>query len=448
MTARAAPAGSCAMARSPRASVAPTAPHRTPATSRIASSFWRTVRWNLCRATIIVPALLLIGITHAATVSGPQLALVTVGPGDLYWERFGHDAIIVNDPAARQPLIYNYGAFDFQQKDFILNFARGHMQYRLIAEPIDAEIATYVAEGRSVTVQMLNFTPTQARQLAEFLAWNARPANARYRYDYFINNCATKVRDALNDALGGALERQFSRVRTHHTDRFDAVRLISPDFWMALGMDAALGPSSDRSLNLWQDSFVPMVLSRALRHVVVRDAHGDTRPLVSDEQVVFPGRLPPAPAAPPDLRLPFLVVGSAFAALLLWLARGESRFHRVSFALLAVTWWLVCGLSGVVLAALWGFTDHWAAWDNENLLLLDPLCLILPVIWWRAPRVARWLATLIAAAALISLIIRTLPGLYERDLAFVALTAPVHLLLAGLTWRQRFVTRFAANALP
>jgi len=104
---------------------------------------------------IIVPGLLLVGITHAATVSTPQLALVTVGPGRTYWERFGHDAIVVNEPSARQPIIYNY--------------------------------------ERSVTVQMLNLTPAQARQLAAFLAWNARPQNARYRYDHFINNCATKV---------------------------------------------------------------------------------------------------------------------------------------------------------------------------------------------------------------------------------------------------------------
>lgn len=378
-------------------------------------------------------------------LSAPKVALVTFGPGRLYWERFGHNAIIVDDPAAGGRVAYNYGVFDFQEEHFLLNFALGHMHYSLDAEPLDADLETYEAEGRSVTVQMLNLTPTQARQLADFLAWNAQPQNADYRYDYFVNNCSTKVRDALNRAVGGAIERQLARRQAPHTYRFDAVRLVSPDFWFAVGMDMGLGPSADRPLNLWQETFVPMVLSRALRDVAVRDANGDTVPLVSDEEVVLPGTLPPAPAAPFDLRLPSLAAGLGLAALLLWLAHGKRRLHRVSFALLAVAWWLICGLSGLLLAGMWGLSDHWAAWRNENLLLLDPLCLILPVVWWRARRSACVLATAIAVAALISLIIRMVPGLFQGNLAFIALTAPVQLALAVLAWRQRSVAVIAGR---
>jgi hypothetical protein len=253
------------------------------------------------------------------------------------------------------------------------------------------------------------------------------------------------VRDALNRALSGALERQLARRSAPHTYRFDAVRLISPDFWLALGMDMGFGPKGDIPLSLWQESFVPMVLSRALDAVAVRDANGQILPLVSDEQVVEPGRLPPAPAAPRDLRLPFLVLGIGLAALLLWLAHGKSRLYRASFALLAVAWWLICGLTGLVLAGMWGLTDHWATWDNENLLLFNPACLVLPAVWWRAPRIARSLVTLIAAAALISLIVRMLPGLYQGNLAFIALTVPVHLVLAVLAWRQFQVAGIGAH---
>jgi Domain of unknown function (DUF4105) len=377
-----------------------------------------------------------------------KVALVTFGPGPLYWERFGHNAIIIDNPAAGTRMAYNYGVFDFQEERFLLNFALGHMHYSLGADPLDVDLATYVSEGRSVTVQMLNLTPAQARQLAAFLAWNAQPQNAVYRYDYLVNNCSTKVRDALNRALDGALERQLARRSAPHTYRFDAVRLISPDFWFALGMDMGFGPKGDIPLSLWQESFVPMVLSRALDAVTVRDANGQTLPLVSDEQVVEPGRLPPAPAAPRDLRLPFLAIGLGLAALLLWLAQGEGRFYRASFGLLAVAWWLICGFTGLVLAGMWGLTDHWATWDNENLLLLNPACLVLPAVWWRAPRIARSLVTLIAAAALISLIVRLLPGLYQGNLAFIALTVPVHVVLAVLAWRQFWAAGIGAHRDP
>ena len=187
------------------------------------------------------------------------------------------------------------------------------------------------------------------------------------------------------------------------------------------------------------------MLSRALDAVAVRDANGQILPLVSVGKSSNPETAACARGGPRDLRLPFLAVGIGLAALLLWLAHGKSHLYRTSFALLAVAWWLICGLTGLVLAGMWGLTDHWAAWDNENLLLLNPLCLILPTVWWRAPRIACRLATLIAAAALISLIVRALPGLYQGNLAFVALTVPVHLVLAVLAWRQCRVTRIAAH---
>jgi len=384
-------------------------------------------------------------VAPADPLSAPKVALVTIGPGRIYWERFGHNGLIVDDPATGTRIVYNYGAFDFQQQHFLRNFALGRMRYSLIDEPLEADLAIYAAEGRSVTVQILNLTPAQARQLAAFLAWNAQPQNATYRYDYFVNNCSTKVRDALDRVLGGALQRQLAQRRAPHTFRFDAVRLISPDFWLALGGDAVLGPNADRPLSLWQEGFVPMVLSGALRDVVVSAANGAVLPLVSDEEVVLGARLPPAPAAPRDLRLPFLAVGMGLAALLFLLAHGKSRLYRASFALVAVAWWLMCGFTGLVLAALWGLSDHWAIWENENLLLFDPVCLLLLLLWWRAPRIARSLATLIAAAALFGLIIRTLPGLYQANLAFIAVAIPVHLVLAVLAWRQRPVAGMAVR---
>jgi len=371
------------------------------------------------------------------SVRAPEVALVTFGPGQLYWERFGHNAIVIDDPAGGGRVAYNYGVFDFRENRFLRNFALGHMHYSLDAESLDEDLATYAAEGRSITVQILNLAPDQARRLAEFLTWNAQPQNAGYEYDYFLNNCSTKVRDALSRALGGAVERQLKGRPAPHTYRFDVTRLMSPDFWFAVGMEVGLGPSADIPLSLWQESFVPMVLSRALRDVALRDASGNSLPLVSDEEVVLRAKVPLEPSAPLSLEFPFLAVGIGLTTLLGWIAHRKGGPHRRSFALLAVAWWLVCGFTGLALAALWGFSSHWAAWANENLLLFDPLCLVLPFVWWRTPRAACWLATFIAIAAMSSLVIRLLPGLYQSNLAFIALAVPVHVGLAILAWRGR-----------
>src|SRR5512146_1483954 len=54
-----------------------------------------------------------------------RVDLYTYGPGDIYWERFGHDALVLTDLGDGQAIAFNYGLFDFNQKDFFYNFARG-----------------------------------------------------------------------------------------------------------------------------------------------------------------------------------------------------------------------------------------------------------------------------------------------------------------------------------
>jgi hypothetical protein len=363
-----------------------------------------------------------------------SISLVTFGPGDIYWERFGHDAILVRygDGSA---VTFNYGMFDFEQKNFMLNFARGYMNYRMAANHLRGDLYFYNREGRWAQEQKLNLTPQQRATLAEFLEWNAQPENMNYRYDYFLSNCATKVRDALDMTLGGALKKQLEAVPTPYSYRYDAVRLISPDFLAGAGMDLALGPTAEHPLNLWQESFVPMVLMQALRQVKVSDAAGHEQPLVSGEEQLLQARIPDDPKQPPDWRLPFLLAGLGLAAALLllnWLRRLFAA--RLAFAVLSTTLSLVYGLAGLVVLAMWTLTQHWGGWHNENLLLLNPLCLLLLPAWassaraqWRPSRFAlrlTWIITLLAAA---SLLLRLIPVCYQANLPWIFLLLPPQL---------------------
>ena len=38
-----------------------------------------------------------------------KVSLITYGPGETYWERFGHDAIELRDVASGQAINFNYG---------------------------------------------------------------------------------------------------------------------------------------------------------------------------------------------------------------------------------------------------------------------------------------------------------------------------------------------------
>jgi len=228
---------------------------------------------------LVLLALFSSGDAHAqgtATTDPPganlDVSLFTFGPGEEVWERFGHNAIQIRDRSSGEAVLYNYGIFDFGQKNFFVNFARGLMTYRIAAgDPAD-ELPVYVAEGRWIVEQKLNLTPAQRAQLAGFLANNARPENAEYRYDYFRANCSTRVRDALDAAAGGAIKAQTIAPSRGFTYRIDADRLMRPDPLVMLAMDAGLGPYADQRLSNWDESFVPMELMRHMREVQHREA--------------------------------------------------------------------------------------------------------------------------------------------------------------------------------
>lgn len=376
--------------------------------------------------------------TAVAEPPAPAISLLSFGPGEVYWQRFGHNALLVQDAGGSR--VYNYGMFDFQQENFFLNFARGHMTYRLDVQSLPQTLRSYQAESRWVYQQQLNLDAAQARELAAFLAWNAQPENADYRYDYFLSNCSTRVRDALDAVLDGALRRQLEPQQASTSYRFEATRLMAPIPALMAGMDLVMGPAGDPPINLWQQSFVPMVLMDAVRDLKIEDARGE-RPLVLREGWVLQSERYPEPSQPLALWWPFGLAGLLLALLLVALdAARNVTAARWSFALLASLSMLVAGLGGLVLAAVWGLTEHWVMWRNANLLLFSPLCLLLlPVFMlsarrgWRAPRWASLLSRLLLAGAVLALLLWLSPG-PQRNLAWIALLLPLH---AAIAWSLR-----------
>ena len=140
--------------------------------------------------------------------------LMTMGPGKRVWERFGHNAIWIHDPVSGTDQAYNYGLFDFRQQNFLLRFIQGRMWYWMQGFPAQSYVEPYRRANRSVWVQELEMPPGARRELQEFLEWNERPENRFYHYDYYRDNCSTRVRDALDRALGGRIREQTPRTRS------------------------------------------------------------------------------------------------------------------------------------------------------------------------------------------------------------------------------------------
>ena len=374
-----------------------------------------------------------------------DVSLLTFGPGEEVWERFGHNAIEIRNRASGDAILYNYGIFDFAQENFFVNFARGLMTYRIAAgDPAD-ELPVYVAEGRWIVQQDLDLLPAQRVKLAEFLAQNALPQNANYRYDYFTANCSTRVRDALDAALGGAIRAQTIAPSRGFTYRMDADRLMSPDPFIMLAMDAGLGPFADQRLTYWAESFVPMEFMRHMRDVRVKGEDGTLRPLVAAERRLAAARVDDPPEVPPDWV--WRAAGAGVLAALILLAVASLRAHALARALLAVSGSavaVVLGLGGSVLIALWMLTDHVSAWRNENILLFNPLCLLLLPAWigafrarWRPSRFAARTGLAIAACAALALFIKIFPAFPQDNRLWIALLLPLHFGFAIILSRAR-----------
>jgi len=396
----------------------------------------RHITFALC----IAISWLLASPTHASVANAPaanlEIALITYGPGETYWERFGHDALQVRDTVSGESVNFNYGEFDFDQENFFLNFARGRMNYMMGAALSDIDESYYVETGRSITRQRLALSPAQAGALRDFLLWNLRPENSHYGYDYYVDNCATRVRNALDQVLGGALKAQLAARPGGMTYRQQTLRLMSNQPALMLLLDLGLGPYADHPLTLWQESFIPMVFQRAVESVRVDDGKGGLQPLVSGSRIVSANRLDAPPANAPDLRGPLALAGLAIAALML-LAR---RFWPIGFTLLGTLYALAAGIVGLVLLVLWTLTAHHSAWANANLLLFNPLAWLLLPPLWRARRgtppsrfidgviVLQLLATIVAVA------LHLLPGVVQQNQPWLLFALPIWPMLA---WRLR-----------
>jgi hypothetical protein len=323
-----------------------------------------------------------------------QVFVMTMGPGDHPFLRFGHDAIWIRDHAARTDKVYNFGTFRFDSPRLILDFLGGRLSYWLSVSPLPRVIAEYTHENRDIVVQELALSPAKKAELRAALDVNARPENRRYKYDYFLDNCSTRVRDAVDRVAGGVLYASSGRQPGRMTLREHALRMTAQPFWLYLSLDLVLGPKVDQPISQWAEMFLPAELAHGLDAVDLQGGTGDPalltrggqprktpaepfRVLVSGQAQLFRADRPPIAANPPSRVPAFLfwgvVVGLLFAALG-W-GGTRTRWARIPFGVVLALWGLATGFVGTFLVYAWMLTDHVVAHRNQNILLCAPWAL-------------------------------------------------------------------------
>ena len=304
-----------------------------------------------------------ITLTEASKVS-----LVTCGSGEELYEAFGHTAIRVYDPSLGFDAVYNYGTFDFNQPNFYWNFVQGRSLYMLAVNRYSNFIRAYEHYNRSVREQFLNLTLEQKQALLDKLTWNAKKENRDYLYDYFFDNCSTRPRDVILEAINVPIEFDS----THSGDERLSIRQLTDVFivkkqpWGDLGIDLCLGAVIDDPATAMQYMYLPEKLEEAFDHAyVVKDE--ERIPLVGEKQTTFQAATVVKEKSwfvPQIVFVAFLL----FSAVFLTIFRAAKRSTRIYDGLIFMITSFI-GFNGIF---LWFFTNHFSADYNWNILWALP----------------------------------------------------------------------------
>ncbi len=310
--------------------------------------------------------------------SDARISILTCNPGEEVYSMYGHSAIRVTDPAQNLDAVFNYGVFSFDSPDFIYRFAKGQTDYLMMGQRFKSFIPEYEKERRSVYEQVLNLSPEGKNKLYQALMENNRPENRMYRYNFFMDNCATRVRDMIERNVGDPV--RFDE--NHATESYrELIKLYHHSFrWLDLGIDLLVGKKADEPVSAYGQMFLPDFLKDQFAKAEIT-IDGTKQPLVLETHTLLEY---PNSKLNSDWPWPLLV-----SALLFLLVAGISvrAFLRkqntdwLDYWLLAVT-----GLAGLIIGWFTLYSEHPAMSPNYNLLWAFPLNLFFAFVW----RVKKW----------------------------------------------------------
>ena len=315
-----------------------------------------------------------------------EVSLLTADPGTELYSSFGHSAIRLREigPDGRD-LVFNFGTFDFDTPNFYGKFATGKLNYMLSVVPYDRFIIEYDYYKRGLREQVLDLNQEQKDFLLQHLDAQYAPERRFYKYDFFYNNCATKIRDAFDIAMGEQLVWSDS-VKEEKTFRNLIDEFVLPLPWADFGIDLALGAVIDRPATELEKQFLPTYMEQAFANATIVE-NGVSRPLVKQSRVLleYPKEEGQQSLLNPTVIFWFLVV--LFAALTLYGFKKGKLMKGLDVALFGSV-----GILGLVVAFLWFFTDHSATIWNWNILWAFPGHLVL--VWGLLARPnATWISS-------------------------------------------------------
>lgn len=304
-----------------------------------------------------------------------RVSLLTCSPGEEVYALFGHTAIRVVDEAAGLDVVFNYGLFSFDEPNFIWRFVLGETDYLLGAIDYEYFLGEYAIRGSGVTEQVLNLDDEQAARLMNALVVNSMPANRKYRYNFFFNNCTTKARDKIFEVLDSSTIAYSTPSVGEAMSFRDILHLYTGnDLWARFGIDLLLGVPADIKAGREGAQFAPLIFKEELADAAIVRA-SDTIPLVAEQNELL---LPDEKAESRNNLTPFnaSLLFLLFTLIVMLIEKRHKRYYWGWDILLMG----LQGVAGLLLSFMVLFSQHPAVDVNWLLIWLNPLPLfILPI---------------------------------------------------------------------
>jgi len=295
----------------------------------------------------IVVSAQLVPLSPKATVS-----VLTCATGNESYSLFGHTAVRIADPEQFLDVVYNYGAFDFSTPNFVAKFAKGDLQYFVVADSFSEFIGRYQYEGRSVYEQKLRLSLPLKQQLFDQLNKTLQSEERFYTYKFIDRNCTTMVVDLLNQTIGTkAITKKDATKKTYREVLFP---YFKNHFYEQLGTSSIFGTKVDQKATTL---FLPFDLLESLKITKYKN-----EPL--SEPVV--SLLTVAPTTPHSWWNNAYTYGAFLLLLVFWKKR--------SVGLLFLT---VMGILGLFFLFMGWYSLHPELANNYNVLLFNPTLLVL-----------------------------------------------------------------------
>lgn len=297
--------------------------------------------------------------------SDAEISVLTIGSGSNLNDAFGHNGFRIKDNQLGLDVVYGYGQYDFDTPNFYLKFAQGKLNYLISKHSFSNFYQTYKHYDRTIEEQVLNFSTSEKQRLYDYLVNNYKPENRGYLYDFFYDNCATRIRDVTKNVTGENIT--FSTPSNYKAKTFRQLihEHVGLNTWGSFGIDLALGSVIDRNAEPYEQMFLPKYIHEFFGQTKIKNSKN----LVKKSSTIYKKK---HEGDTENFFLSPLMIMTLIAALILFVTYKDKKNNRLS-KWLDITLFGLTGVLGVLMLFLWFGTNHSATAYNYNMLWAFPL---------------------------------------------------------------------------